>query len=131
MEKMLTREQILAHRDLPTEEVFSPGLGGSLRVRGMTARERDQFESSRVTRKNGKVQIESDNTRAKMVAICVVDPEGGRLFSDEDVPALGNLPADVLDPIFEVAARLSGMRPEDLEDARKNSDARSGAFSSD
>src|SRR5260221_673414 len=53
--------------------------------------------------------------RAKIVARCVVDDDGNRLFSDADVTALGEKSGAPIDRIFAVAARLSGMGEEDTE----------------
>jgi hypothetical protein len=60
------------------------------------------------------------NIRAKLVALTVVDEEGNRIFSDSDASALGKKSAAALDRVFEVAQRLSGLRPEDVEELSKN-----------
>ena len=38
-----------------------------------------------------------------------------RLFADGDVEQVAGLPAKVVDPLFEVAQRLSGMGAKDVE----------------
>ena len=48
------------------------------------------------------------NVRAKLCAWCVIDENGGRMFSDADVVALGAKSAAALDRIYEVASELSG-----------------------
>jgi hypothetical protein len=60
------------------------------------------------------------NIRAKLVALTVVDEDGNRIFSDEDAEALGKKSAAALDRIFAVAQRLSGLRPEDVEELAGN-----------
>jgi len=61
-------------------------------------------------------------TRALLVAMCVVDDEGNRIFKDSDADELNGLPAMIMDPIFDMAARLSGLLRADLEQIEKNSE---------
>lgn len=116
MGKLLSRDDILNAQDLPTERVAVPEWGGEVLVRGLTAAERDAFEASIVKRRGQKTEMDLRNMRARLVAMCVVDEQGNRLFSDQDVEALGRKSASALDRIFEVAQRLSGLRPEDVEE---------------
>jgi len=117
VKKFLTREAILKAQDLPQEEVYVPEWGGYVRVRGLTAAERDALEST-MLQTNGQVRLE--NFRARLVAMSIVDEEGNRLFSDEDVDALGRKSAAALQRVFDVAMRLSGLRAEDVEELAKN-----------
>lgn len=120
MSKLLTKEAILQAQDLPFEDVEVPEWGGTVRIRTLTGTERDAFESS-VARKQGKdVIMNYKNIRAKLVALTVVDGEGNRLFDDDDAKELGKKSANVLDRLFEVAQRLSGLRDEDVEELAKN-----------
>ncbi|MGB9780619.1 hypothetical protein [Caldanaerobacter sp.] len=116
----LNREQILQIQDLPTEDVEVPEWGGKVRVRGLTGAERDKFEASIVVRKGNRTEFNPENMRAKLVAMCVVDENGNRLFTDEDIKILGQKSATALDRIFQVAQKLSGLRPEDFEEMQKN-----------
>jgi hypothetical protein len=110
----LSKEAILAAEDTRTEEVEVPEWGGSVLVRGMTGRERDEFESSMLIQAAGQTARDLRNTRAKLVAKCAVDSDGKRLFADSDVAALGEKSAAALVRVFEVAARLSGLDEEDV-----------------
>lgn len=116
----LGRAAILALRDLPVEVVEVPEWGTRVRVRSMTALERDRLESE-IVKSNGKnVQTNMVNIRAKMVATTVVDEEGALLFGFADLEALGGKSARAIDRIFEVASRLAGMRKEDVEELAGN-----------
>jgi hypothetical protein len=55
-----------------------------------------------------------------MVAKCCVDAKGKRLFSDEDVDALGKKNATPIDRLFDKIQELSGMTKKAVTDARKN-----------
>jgi hypothetical protein len=110
----LTRDAILAAATLPTEDVEVKALGGSVTIRGLSAVERDSFEKSMFVTKGKSREFNLANVRARLVALCAVDEAGARLFSDEDVVALGQVRADVVDKLFTTAQRLSGLRDEDV-----------------
>lgn len=120
MSKILTRDAILQAQDLPRELVEVPQWGGSVYVRALTGAERDAFETSIVEQRGKSTKMNLKNIRAKLVALTVVDEEGNRIFSDSDASALGKKSAAALDKAFEVAQRLSGLRPEDVEELSKN-----------
>lgn len=117
---LLSREAILQAQDLPTEDVEIPEWGGTIRVRGLTGAERDAFEQSIVETRGKNTRMNLRNIRAKLVALTVVDEDGNRIFNDEDAEALGKKSAAALDRIFAVAQRLSGLRPEDVEELAGN-----------
>ena len=114
---MLNKDQILQAKDLPTETVEVPEWGGSVIVKTMTGTERDAYESSIV---KGK-KVDMTNIRAKLCAICIVDDNGERLFTDRDVVALSKKSAKALDRIFDVAQKLNGLGKADVEELEKNS----------
>lgn len=120
MGKLLTRDDILMAQDLPTERVAVPEWGGEVIVRGLTAAERDAFEQSIVETRGKNTRMNLKNIRAKLVAMTVVDEQGDRIFSDEDAELLGKKSAAALDRIFAVAQRLSGLRPEDVDELAGN-----------
>lgn len=119
----LNREAILAAEDLPRELVEVPEWGGAVYVRALTGAERDQFEASIVEQRGRDVRMNMRNIRAKLVALTVVDEDGQRIFTDDDVAALGGKSAAALDRLFAVAQRLSGLSKEDVEELAKNSES--------
>jgi hypothetical protein len=114
MAELLTRAQILAVEDLGSQVVPVPEWGGSVLVRGLTGRERDLFEASIVRMRGGGVSASLENVRARLVSMTVIDEDGCRLFDDRDVRALGEKSGAVLDRLFDVARRLSGMTEDDV-----------------
>lgn len=114
----LSRDDVLKAEDLTTEEVEVPEWGGSVLVRGMTGRERDEFESSAMDQRSGRVNYA--NTRAKIAIRCVVDDDGKRLFDAADIDVLGEKSGAALDRVFAVAARLSGLGDSDLAELTAN-----------
>lgn len=119
MSGLLTRDMILQALDLPTERVEVPEWGGAVLVRGMSGTERDAIEQS-VLSKDGKGLGDVTGLRARVVAYCVVDEQGQRLFQKSDVERLGAKSALALQRVFEVAQKLSGLSPEDVAELEKN-----------
>lgn len=120
MGKLLGREDILNAPDIETVTVKVPEWGGAVLVRGLTGEERDIYEQSLIRVRGKKRDVDMRNARARLVAMCVVDENGDRIFSDEDVAALGKKSSAALDRVFDVAQRLSGLREEDMEELAGN-----------
>ncbi|HEX7119395.1 MAG TPA: hypothetical protein VF212_11435 [Longimicrobiales bacterium] len=103
---MLTREQILGMDDLPREEVFVPEWKGSVFVRALTGSERDQLE---------RMIAKDSVSRASIVALCVVDERGERLFSQKDVDALSKKHGQALERIVTAALHFNALTDEAIE----------------
>ena len=119
---LLNREAIFAAPDIQTEDVHIPQWGGTVRVKNLTASERDAFEESTTTQRGNNLELNRKNFRAKLVALCVVDEEGKRLFDDKDIHKLGAKSAAAMDLLFAAASRLSGISKDDEDELLKNSD---------
>jgi len=111
---MLNRDDILKVVDLDVKTVEIPEWNGSVNVRGLTARERDSFESSIGQSAN------LDNLRARLVVLCLVDEDGKRIFKDSDAAALGAKNAQVVNKLFDVARQMSGMTDADVVELEGN-----------
>lgn len=128
----LTKDQIIAVQDIKIEAIDVPEWGGSVMVKGLTGKERDQFESSIVEFNGRKERLNLANVRAKLACLTICDEEGQRLFSEKEVDELAKKSANALQRIFLVAQRLSGITGEDVENYTKNSDsAPTEGFTSD
>lgn len=114
---VLNRDAILTANDLPIEEVDVPEWGGKLKVRGMTASQREAFESFMINQKSGS---NIEGVRARLVVYSVLGQDNQPMFTEEDLPALSGKSAQVLDRIAEVAQRLSGLGKGAIEAAEKN-----------
>lgn len=111
---MLTRDEILQAQDLETEDVEVPEWGGTVRVRELTGHERDQFEARVLDEDTPRLE-KLKNLRAWVLHFALVNGDGSRLFSKDDVDALAGKSAAILDRLFQVAQRLSKLTPEDVE----------------
>lgn len=132
---LLSRDQILGASDIQTEDIEAPEWGGTVRVRGLTAKQRDEYESSLVvTEGKGKSQtqrINMRNARARLAVMAVIDEDGNPLFADSDVFVLGEKSGAVIDRIFEAASRLSGISETDMDELTGNSSGQSDDSNSD
>lgn len=113
--------QILAADDIAYEEVPVPEWRLRVLVRGMTGNERDAFEQT-IVRGHGKErEFNLNNARARFVAKCIVHPETHkRLFTPQQIDALGKKSSAALQRVYEVAMRLSGLTDDDMKDLEKN-----------
>lgn len=124
--KLLTADQILAADDLPHKDVPTPewGKGCGVRVRTMTALERDDWG----------VEVQGlganlSGLSARYCALVIVDETGKRLFSPEQIEALGNKNANALQRVMSAAQKLNKMSFSDIEELEKNSEAAPSASS--
>lgn len=121
--RILTRDEILSAHDLPITIVPVPEWGedAAVRVRGLTAKERDEIELAAVKEDfSGVTKSGMFNFRARLVAMAVIGEDGENLFTTADVEELGRKSAQVLDRLFNEARKLSGFTKEDVEELSKN-----------
>ena len=123
---LLGREQILVGVPLASTDVEVPEWGGVVRVREMTAGERDTFDILLIEGQH----LDLRDYRAKLVAATACDEEGRLLFVQGDLDALTHLGAGAMDRLFEAAARLNHLTSGDMDALGKVFAARGGASSS-
>lgn len=110
---------ILDTQDMKFEIVAVPEWGGNVRIRTMSGEERDAFESSIAG--EGK-KMNTQNIRAKLVMLTVVNAAGDRIFTKEQIEALGKKSAAALNRVYEASAKLSAITKQDVEELAKNSE---------
>ena len=120
----LNADQILQADDLPSTWVGTPEWGtktSGVYVRGMTGRERDSYEGKVAGLESGQTgKMNYVNMRASLVALCVCDESGSRLFTEEQVESLGAKSGAVLDRLFDICRSLSGMGEDAIKNSAKN-----------
>lgn len=117
MSKYLNRETILNANDIKTEEVNVPEWGGAVLVKSLTGAEKDRYEQSIYSVKDG---ANYNNIRSKLVALCICDEELKPVFQSADIDALGQKSAAALDRVFQAAQKLSALSASDVEELEKN-----------
>lgn len=129
---LLSREALLAAATtaLPRERLDLPELGGAVYVQGMSGKQRDAWERSLVVLRRGQRRdLNIDNVRARLAVRCLVTEAGERILTDTDAPLIGNLRVDLLNRIYELAQKLSGVSDEDLDELGKSSAPADGSAS--
>lgn len=127
--EVLTREQILtAAAECPSEELKVPSLGGTVIIKGLTAKELDAFEKS-LTKKeseSGDLEVDDDDMAVKLVTRCLVDGTGKRILKDSEYKIVQGWSGIVYRPMATAALSVNG-----YTDAAKNSpETAAGASSS-
>lgn len=120
---MLNREAFLsAKATVPVEEVLLPELGGSVFVKGMTAKDRTAFEKQFQTPSGKPNKVRIAEIRERLVVATVCDENRNPLFTEADIPAIGEQSAAVVERLVSVAQRLCGMTNQDVESLAGNSE---------
>jgi hypothetical protein len=108
---LITRDQILGALDLKHKEVDVPEWGGTVRISEVNAAARMELQMM-ILDDQQKPRTITEMTRIMVIGlltICLVDEKGERLFTKEDIEALGKKNAVVIDRLFEVADQLNGV----------------------
>lgn len=116
----LTEEAILGLVSTAVIHEFTIEGVGTFYLKGMTAQDRDAWEMS-ILGKDGQPDYSKlDNMRAKLVARTLVNQDGKRIFDNAGAAKLGNLPAVIVNALYEKAQDINGMRePQAVEDVLK------------
>lgn len=118
---ILTKEQIEAIDDMTskTVEVEVPEWGGSVRLRPMTVTELDEYSNAIVRAKlTGLADF-----RSRLVAYCMCDANGVRLFDEEHIKGLAKHNAVIVNRLYEECDRLNDISPRKVEQIAGNSEA--------
>jgi hypothetical protein len=125
----LSKAELLAKASrLPTERVSVPELDGTVfLIKGMTGEQRDAWETSLVRGRGNARKVDTLNIRAKLVSRCLFWEDGARVYEDAEAGELGQWRVDVLQRLFEIAQRLSGVSDKDADELEQRSaDATAG-----
>jgi hypothetical protein len=120
----LGRDEILDVDDIKVEIVPVPEWGEkvAVRLKVLSAAERDAFEASTVTTKGGRQKPNLANLRARLVARCMVDEHGKRIFESGDVARLGQKSSAALDRLFAKCQEINGFSDKDIEELAEDFD---------
>jgi hypothetical protein len=108
----------------PVEEVPLPELGPDvvIRVRGMTTRERSDFERQFMSKSGERIPGRTQEMRERLLVWACVDENNVPLFSMSDIRSIGEQNSVVTERIVDVAQRLCGMGKVNAEEIEKNSE---------
>lgn len=127
------KERILSSKDLKKEKVLTPEWEKVpfVFVTEMRADDRDDFDQYifEMRSKLDPKKREYPHIRAALAVATIVDEKGERIFSFDDVEAVGNKSGIVLDRIFDASNRLNKIFGSERENAEKKSKAPQGELS--
>jgi hypothetical protein len=110
---------------IETLDLSELGVDEPVFVKGLTSAEMDAYQTSMLKNPGTTKQSSNlSNMRAKLCVYAICDEKGNREFTEPgDVDRLAQLDGAIINKIFGVARRLSGMMGEDEQAAQeKNSD---------
>lgn len=114
---VLTKEQILGAKDIETVTVSVPEWGGKVIVSEMSASARVEWE---LVAFDGDGNPMADDWQVKLLARCIVDEGGDRLFSAEDIAELGKKSRKAIKRLYEAAVKINALGPKAVEEEIKN-----------
>lgn len=107
---LLTKEQILSATDRKFKVIDVPEWGGTVRVAQISVA--DRLNLQLLQQEKREKEGDKAGVGALILGLCalsIVDEQGTRLFSDEDIEALGKKSAAAIDKIFDAADELNGI----------------------
>ena len=123
MTETLTKEQIFDAVDSDIELVNVSEWDGYVYVRIMSGAARDLWEQRIYARQDDDGEVSFSNNRAELLVQTLCDADGEPIFEIGDIEALSRKSSVPLDRLCDIARRLNALRPEDIEEAAKNSEA--------
>lgn len=115
-----TKDGILAYRQKAGAIHSVPAFGGLVYFKEWTSEERDKFEASLITGRGKAQRVTTSNIRAKMFCRSVCTKDGAQIFSDEDIPEVGKLPAGEVEKVYAEIQKYNSVSDEDVEELAGN-----------
>jgi len=118
---LLSRQQIQDVEDKGFEDVPVPEWGGEVRLKRMTAHERERFELGAMKGKGKSSEVNLKNFRERLLIATAIDEHGGKLFGREDVIWLSGKSAVAMGRVYDKAMEMNGLSKKDEEELTGNS----------
>lgn len=113
---MLSKKDILEAKDRKTKVVSVPEWGGDITLSVLASKDRDRYEELLTSETIDKY----DNVVANYVAKSIVDENGERMFSEQDITELGKKSGAVMLRIFKQAGELNDFSDKEITELAKN-----------
>ena len=124
--RVLTKDEILA-TELETKVIDVPEWYGSVRVKVMNGVERDAFDKWLSSKPAENVM---DGMKVRVCALCIVDEDGNRMFTDDDIQELQKKSGAALSRIFTIAQEMNYLLAGSIEEASGESEPEQNGDSS-
>lgn len=117
MTKYLTADSILTAEDFSYADVDVPEWGGTVRVRSLSGGQRSII-TQRVRDNN------TEDLEELLIVMACVNEDGGRIFTNQDIPALKKKVNSAISRVAKKIMEISGIgnAAEAVDDAKKNSE---------
>ncbi len=102
-------------------QVNELGEGSLVYVRSFSAAERSKLEVLGARFRETKNYDDTPKLRLLTVALSLCDEQGTRMFDESELDLIAQLPAVVVDRIFEAAGRINGLDAKKAQELEKNS----------
>lgn len=112
----LSKADLIARLSKPVETEIKI-LGGAVLIKKLSAAEAEDYFASVQVEKDGKSEFVTKDSRAKLVALCLVDENKRPEYTTQEVSAMDN---DVVRELFEACQKINGMAKEAVDDAKKD-----------
>jgi len=118
-----SREALLKLCERRYSTVEIPEREISIRIQSLSEAEKSQYETCLIAKNGRGIMRErlQDATR-RLIALCVVDEDGKRIFSDSDLSAIANLDSYISSRIYDACQEHCGFNKGDIDDTVKNSE---------
>jgi hypothetical protein len=102
----MLKDKLLA---VKTKEKKIEVEGETLIIKEMLAGEATKYESSLYSIVNGQPVLKMEGSKSKMIALCVYDQDGKRVFEDKDIALIEKMPTTLIDKLFKECSSVNGM----------------------
>lgn len=89
--------------------------GITIIVKEMTNGDAEVYQNSLYKIVGDKMIYQTDNIKAKLFIYTAHDEQGEKMFDIKDLGLVNQLPASVIDKVFQVANDLNNLNPEQVE----------------
>ena len=98
-----------------------PEWGGTVRIATLSIRDRNTMFQGMFDAKTGQaIPSALAELPAKMCAYCIIDEDGNRIFTEQDIDQLAKKCASAIDRIAKAAEELNGVAPDSVKVSEKN-----------
>ena len=105
----ISLDALTTRRAVPERDVDVPALGGKVRIKGFTVRQRSQFENS--VQGQNRAEI-----RERLLVATVIKPEG---LTAAHIKMLSESDCTAYEPLVEAALDLCGLSEKDMKALEK------------
>jgi hypothetical protein len=93
---------------------------GSVRIQSLSEREAADYDTQNLDQRGRWRKRLAAGARRRLIALCLVDADGNRLFTDSEADDLADMDGRIADAIYEECVAHCGFRADQVEAAEKN-----------